>query len=113
MSILSQSAPDRMLSPAHLPQNILLPSTKHSIKSKFKLPPAVVNVPPDHIRGYVHTKKVDSYLVGNTLGEGSFAKVKEAFHVLVGEKVCCSYMHHIVHSEKRERGRGIDSSKAV
>ena len=57
-----------------------------------KLPPAVANVPSDHIRGYVHSKRVNSYLVGNTLGEGSFAKVKEAFHSQVGEKVnllCC------------------------
>ena len=54
---------------------------------KTKLPPAVANVPPDHIRGYLHHKKVNHYLIGQKLGEGSFAKVKEAFHVLVGEKV--------------------------
>ena len=48
------------------------------------LPPAVAMVDS---KGYVHTKKVNNYLVGGTLGEGSFAKVKEAFHVLVGEKV--------------------------
>ena len=53
---------------------------------KSKLPTAVANVPPDHIRGYVHNKKVNNYLVGSTLGEGSFAKVKEAFHIQVGEK---------------------------
>lgn len=52
-----------------------------------KLPPAVANVPKEDIRGYMHTKRVQNYLVGNTLGEGSFAKVKEAFHILVGEKV--------------------------
>ncbi|XP_041346960.1 LOW QUALITY PROTEIN: hormonally up-regulated neu tumor-associated kinase homolog A-like [Gigantopelta aegis] len=38
-------------------------------------------------KGYVHSKKVNNYLIGATLGEGSFAKVKESFHVLVGEKV--------------------------
>ena len=54
---------------------------------KSKLPPAVASIPADHIRGYVHTKRVNHYLVGSNLGEGSFAKVKEAFHVLVGEKV--------------------------
>ena len=54
---------------------------------KSKLPPAVASVPADHIRGYVHNKKVNHYLVGSNLGEGSFAKVKEAFHVLIGEKV--------------------------
>ena len=58
--------------------------------SKSRLPPAVATVPPDHIRGYVHTKRVNNYLVGNTLGEGSFAKVKEAFHILVGEKASCT-----------------------
>lgn len=52
-----------------------------------KLPPAVANVPAEHIRTYIHSKRVNHYLVGNTLGEGSFAKVKEAFHSLVGEKV--------------------------
>ena len=54
---------------------------------KTKLPPAVATVPPDHIRSYLHQKKVNHYLVGNKLGEGSFAKVKEAFHIMVGEKV--------------------------
>ena len=52
-----------------------------------KLPPAVAAVPADQIRCYAHTKRVNNYLVGNTLGEGSFARVKEGFHVLVGEKV--------------------------
>jgi len=54
---------------------------------KTKLPPAVATVPADHIRSYLHQKKVNYYLVGNKLGEGSFAKVREAFHVVVGEKV--------------------------
>ena len=58
-----------------------------STSFKSNLPPAVANVPAEHIRGYVHQKKVNFYLVGNTLGEGSFAKVKEAFHISVGEKV--------------------------
>ena len=52
-----------------------------------QLPPAVAVVPPELIRGYVHDKKISNYRVGRTLGEGSFAKVKEALHVLVGEKV--------------------------
>ena len=36
---------------------------------------------------YPHTKRVGPYLLGRTIGEGSFAKVKEAMHLLVGEKV--------------------------
>ena len=52
-----------------------------------KLPPAVASVPPGDVRGYVHSKRVTHYQIGSTLGEGSFAKVKEGFHVLVGEKV--------------------------
>ena len=52
-----------------------------------RLPPAVATVPREDSKGYVHSKKVNNYLIGATLGEGSFAKVKESFHVLVGEKV--------------------------
>ena len=64
-------------------------TSKHmrSISEANKLPPAVAIVPADHIRGYIHSKRVNNYLIGSTLGEGSFAKVKEGFHVLVGEKV--------------------------
>ena len=58
-----------------------------SVSEATRLPPAVAAVPVEHIKGYVHSKRVNSYLVGSTLGEGSFAKVKEGFHVLVGEKV--------------------------
>lgn len=54
-----------------------------------RLPPAVATVPHEDGKGYLHSKKVNNYLIGSTLGEGSFAKVKEAFHVLVGEKVSC------------------------
>lgn len=52
-----------------------------------KLPPAVASVPQEDVRSYVHSKRVTQYMIGSTLGEGSFAKVKEGFHVLVGEKV--------------------------
>ena len=62
-----------------------------SLPSQFisKLPPAVASVPLDDVRSYVHSKRVTHYQIGSTLGEGSFAKVKEGFHVLVGEKVSC------------------------
>ena len=61
-------------------------SADHLASLPSLLPPAVAIVPKDDIRGYIHSKRVHSYLVGNTLGEGSFAKVKEALHVQVGEK---------------------------
>ena len=77
-----------------------------SVAAQSPLPPAVANVPKDDVQGYVHSKKVNNYLIGPTLGEGSFAKVKEAFHVLVGEKVrpsnerevytICHYMYIVV-----------------
>ena len=51
------------------------------------LPHAVANVPQDDVKSYVHSKRVTHYHIGSTLGEGSFAKVKEGFHALVGEKV--------------------------
>lgn len=34
-----------------------------------------------------HSKQVGQYLVGRTIGEGSFAKVKEGLHIPTGEKV--------------------------
>lgn len=37
--------------------------------------------------GYHHSKRVGPYLIGRLLGEGSFAKVREAMHAVVGEKV--------------------------
>ena len=64
-----------------------------------KLPPAVANVPQEDVRSYVHSKRVTHYMVGSTLGEGSFAKVKEGFHVLVGEKV------HSARERRRRVGR--------
>lgn len=57
-----------------------------------KLPAAVASVPLEDVRSYVHSKRVTHYQIGSTLGEGSFAKVKEGFHVLVGEKVSSDLM---------------------
>ena len=51
------------------------------------LPAWVTDVPKDALKGFPHTKRVGNYLLGKTLGEGSFAKVKEGFHTLTGEKV--------------------------
>lgn len=72
-----------------------LPNSKHVRRmsaESTQLPTAVAVVPPELIRGYFHDKKVNDYRVGKTLGEGSFAKVKEALHVLVGEKVSMNVM---------------------
>ena len=54
---------------------------------KSLLPPKVANVSADIIKKFSHTKRVGNYLLGKTLGEGSFAKVKEGLHTLTGEKV--------------------------
>jgi len=51
------------------------------------LPAHVSEVPREVLRNYPHSKKVGQYLLGTTLGEGSFAKVKEALHIPTGEKV--------------------------
>ncbi|CBY39125.1 unnamed protein product [Oikopleura dioica] len=36
---------------------------------------------------FPHYKRVGDYLLGEKLGEGSFAKVRVGLHVLSGEKV--------------------------
>ncbi|ESP01093.1 hypothetical protein LOTGIDRAFT_140020 [Lottia gigantea] len=59
---------------------ILTPATQF-------LPTKVTQPPRDIIKTFSHTKRVGNYLLGKTLGEGSFAKVKEALHVPTGEKV--------------------------
>ncbi|KAJ8256697.1 hypothetical protein COCON_G00188490 [Conger conger] len=43
--------------------------------------------PTDMLRNFYCTKKVGHYLIGKTLGEGSFAKVREGLHVITDEKV--------------------------
>lgn len=55
------------------------------------LPPEVGDVSRDDLRAFPHTKRVGQYLLGRTLGQGSFAKVKEAVHILTGEKVCKNF----------------------
>ena len=51
------------------------------------LPGGVTEVPRELLKSFPHSKKVGNYLLGKTLGEGSFAKVREGLHVLTGEKV--------------------------
>ena len=76
--------------------NFQLPPPEPRPERGPRLPPAVANVPKEDVRGYLHSKKVNHYFVGSTLGEGSFAKVKEAFHVLVGEKVRVTPSRHLL-----------------
>lgn len=51
------------------------------------LPAGVVQVPKQELQRYLKCKRIGNYLLGKTIGEGSFARVKQGFHVLTGEKV--------------------------
>lgn len=68
-----------------LPAGVLSGALMSCVESP--LPPAVANVPKEDVRSFLHHKRVGNYLLGRTLGEGSFAKVKEGLHSLTGEKV--------------------------
>jgi len=58
------------------------------------LPSAVTLIPDELLKGFPHTKRVGNYLLGRTIGEGSFAKVKEGLHVVTGEQVSCEFKAH-------------------
>ena len=79
----------------NLTKSYTVPEMSKPSHQRSPLPPAVVLVDS---KGYVHSKKVNNYMVGGTLGEGSFAKVKEAFHVVVGEKVNTKKNQHSTRS---------------
>ena len=51
------------------------------------LPHEVVTVSRQEIEPFLQGRRVGCYLLGKTLGEGSFAKVKEGIHIITGEKV--------------------------
>ena len=51
------------------------------------LPKSVCTVTKQELEPFSSGKRVGSYLIGRTIGQGSFAKVKEAIHVSTGEKV--------------------------
>ncbi|KAL9969303.1 hypothetical protein ACROYT_G021502 [Oculina patagonica] len=51
------------------------------------LPAGVAQVPKEELQKYLKCKRIGNYLLGKTIGEGSFARVKQGFHVLTGEKV--------------------------
>jgi len=60
------------------------------VTRRSMLPAAVTHVPDELLKSFPHTKRVGNYLLGRTIGEGSFAKVKEGLHVVTGEQVCLS-----------------------
>ena len=51
------------------------------------LPEEVSNVAKGELDYFSQRQRVGSYLLGKTIGQGSFAKVKEGMHVSTGEKV--------------------------
>lgn len=51
------------------------------------LPPAVVQASREEIKKFLRGKRVGNYLLGKTVGSGSFARVKQGLHILTGEKV--------------------------
>ena len=60
------------------------------VTRRSMLPSAVTHIPDELLKSFPHTKRVGNYLLGRTIGEGSFAKVKEALHVVTGEQVSCN-----------------------
>jgi len=57
------------------------------VTRRSMLPAAVTHIPDEVLDSFPHTKRVGNYLLGRTIGEGSFAKVKEGLHVVTGEQV--------------------------
>lgn len=62
-------------------------SAEGAAERRPTLPAAVTRVDEETLKSFSHTKRVGNYLLGRTVGEGSFAKVKEALHVVTGELV--------------------------
>lgn len=56
-------------------------------KTNGFLPEGVCEVAKGELQKYMKCKRIGNYLLGKTIGEGSFARVKQGFHVLTGEKV--------------------------
>ncbi|XP_063713595.1 5'-AMP-activated serine/threonine-protein kinase catalytic subunit alpha-like [Symsagittifera roscoffensis] len=80
--------------------------------SESPLPREITNVPSELLEKYPHTKRVGNYLLGKTLGEGSFAKVREGLHTVTGEKVAIKVIDKrrakedsYVHRNLRREGR--------
>uniref|UniRef100_A0A3Q1J697 non-specific serine/threonine protein kinase n=1 Tax=Anabas testudineus TaxID=64144 RepID=A0A3Q1J697_ANATE len=58
-----------------------------SVLGRERLPFPSLKVPRELLRGFPHSKRVGSYLVGKMINKGSFAKVMEGLHIGTGEKV--------------------------
>jgi len=80
----------RQASSTSPPRDVTGDATRRSM-----LPTAVTHIPDELLKSFPHTKRVGNYLLGRTIGEGSFAKVKEGLHVITGEQVGRSIMQVI------------------
>ena len=78
-----------------------LASVPEKARRTTKLPASVVQVPREDLKKFLQCKRVGNYFLGKTLGEGSFAKVKEGFHSPTGEKV--NHSIHFLHESKIDR----------
>ena len=70
-----------------LPTSTAATTVVAAAERPLTLPVAVTLIDDELVKSFSHTKRVGNYLLGRTIGEGSFAKVKEALHVITGELV--------------------------
>ena len=61
--------------------------TRLTEKKLDSLPREVTTISKHELDPFKQGRRVGYYLLGKTIGEGSFAKVKEAIHIITGEKV--------------------------
>ena len=61
---------------------------------------AIVESPNSKEESDIRKKKVGNYLLGKTLGEGSFAKVREGLHIISREKVSTHKNSHCTRSHR-------------
>ena len=57
---------------------------------------AIMKSPDSKEESDIRKKKVGNYLLGKTLGEGSFAKVREGLHIISREKVSTPKNSHVL-----------------
>ena len=83
------------------------------VTRRSMLPSAVAHIPDDLVNSFPHTKRVGNYLLGRTIGEGSFAKVKEGLHVVTGEQVGFTCLSEQCGSDSSVTNRLSDESSRV